>query len=389
VVVVALGLGIFAFTRCGSEDDRSAPPSIEEAVKKIEQKKEEAENPPLRTFTLAATGDFLTHEAVLASATQYGNGRYEFHPMLAPIKDIISAADFAICHQEIPISANNENITAYPVFNAPREMAQAIADTGYDGCSTASNHSLDQGSDGIASTLKVLERQGIRTDGTNRKPSEDGKATLVPINDVIVGWLSYTYGLNGFEGEDYEVNVIDVREMLQRAQEAKQRGAEFVMMSIHWGTEFQTTPSEQQIQVARKLLKSPYVDLIIGHHVHVPQPIKKIGKKYVIFGLGNILSNQRAGVTATCCPSESQDGVIAQITVREKSPGRFVTKLTYTPTWVEPGTYRVLPVAQYLNDASTSADLRSALQESWRRTVATINSMGARRAGVRPTEKPA
>ena len=86
-------------------------------------KKKEAEKPPLRSFTLAATGDFLTHEAVLASGLQQGGGTYDFTKMLAPIKGIISSADLAICHQEIPMNRTNENITAYPVFNAPRQMA--------------------------------------------------------------------------------------------------------------------------------------------------------------------------------------------------------------------------------------------------------------------------
>ena len=357
-------------------------------MEKAKQQKEAQEKPELRSFTLAATGDFLTHEAVLSSALEQGGGKYEFTQMLAPIKDIISAADFAVCHQEVPMSATNENITAYPVFNAPKEMAKAIAAIGYDACSTASNHSLDQGSEGIAETLKLFERQGLRTEGTNRTPREDGRATLVPINGVIVGWLSYTYGLNGFVGEDHEVNVIDTNEILQRAKDAKRRGAEFVFLSVHWGLEFQTTPTEQQTTLARRLLRSPAVDLIIGHHVHVPQPIERIGKEYVFFGLGNILSNQRAGVTATCCPTESQDGIIAQVEVKERPNGSFVTKASYTPTWVEPGSYRVLPVARYMSDPQTPADTRAALSESWKRTVATINSMGAARKGVRPSEKP-
>jgi poly-gamma-glutamate capsule biosynthesis protein CapA/YwtB (metallophosphatase superfamily) len=386
VLVALVVIGVFAFTRCDSNGE--LPPPLKEAVEKAQKVKEKQEKAALRSFTIAATGDFLTHEALLASALEYGDGQYEFGPMLDPIKEIISAADFAVCHQEIPMTATNENITAYPVFRAPRQMAKAIADTGYDACSTASNHSLDGGSEGIADTLKLFERQGLRTEGTNRTPNEDGKATLVPINDVVVGWLSYTYGLNGLVGEDHEVNVIDTREILQRAQDAKKRGAEFVFVSLHWGIEFQSTPSEEQMTQARRLLRSPAVDLIIGHHVHVPQPIMKVGKEYVLFGLGNILSNQRAGVTADCCPTETQDGLIAQIEVNEKANGTFKTTVRYTPTWVEPGTYRVLPVAQFIDDPETAAETRAALMESWRRTLSIVNSLGANRAGVRPTERP-
>ena len=132
--------------------------------------------PPERpSFTLAVTGDILIHSPLVDRAAAFGDASgqsYDFRPMFERIAPIISAADLALCHLEVPLSADNQDLSGYPLFNAPREVAQAIAYAGYEGCSTASNHSIDQGVQGAAETLDILDAAGVGHAGTARNADE-------------------------------------------------------------------------------------------------------------------------------------------------------------------------------------------------------------------------
>ncbi|KAA0236043.1 MAG: CapA family protein [Actinobacteria bacterium] len=330
---------------------------------------------PLRSFTIAATGDFLIHSPVYAKALEYGGGdSYDFDPMLEAISPIISQADLGICHLETPLSADNGTLQGYPLFNTPYELAQDIADAGYDTCSTVSNHALDMGFDGIVATLGHLDSAGLAHAGSARSPEEASTPNIMDVNGVKVAQLAYSYGFNGIPipaEQPWSVNEIDQQRILDDARKAKEAGAEFVVVSLQWGNEYQHEPSEQQATLAPVLLASPDIDLIIGHHVHVVQPIEKIGGEYVAYGVGNFLSNQSAETGIT---PESQDGVIVQVQVAEESPGVFkTTGLTYTPTWVERPGYRVVPV-----DPATNA-------VSYERTVGYITMLGPERFDGTPT----
>jgi len=342
--------------------------------------------PPFRTFSLAASGDFLIHSAVYRAASDYAGGDgYDFSPMLEPMEPLISGADFAICHLEVPLSPDSTNLSSYPQFNAPAELADAIAGAGYDACSVASNHTIDKGETGVRNTLAVLDAAGVQHAGSARGPEED-VPTLYDVKGVTVGHLSYTYGLNGLvvpSGKEYLVNVIGTNQILADAAAAKEGGAEFVIVSMHWGVEYNVDPTGTQLQQAEAILGSPNVDLILGHHAHVIQPIGKVGSEYVVYGMGNFLSNQRSGNVRV----GTEDGVLVQARVWEQPDGSFsVSFIDYTPTYVEAGTFRILPVAETLNDDSTPAGLAAALQTSWDRTQERINRLGT--AGVNPTDTP-
>jgi poly-gamma-glutamate synthesis protein (capsule biosynthesis protein) len=127
----------------------------------------------------------------------------------------------------------------------------------------------------------------------------------------------------------------------------------------------------------------------VGHHVHVIQPIDQVGEKYVLFGVGNFLSNQSPQADPSL-PAASQDGVIVDVTFTESADGAFkTTKVGFTPTWVDRnGGYVITPVAAALKDASTPAATKTALQQSWQRTTTAINANGAAQKGVAPTESP-
>lgn len=337
-----------------------------------------------RAFTLAVSGDFLVHAPVAAAARSYGGGTHDFAPMLAPVAARIGAADLAVCHMETPLSPDNANLSSYPIFNAPNELATAIAGAGYDACSTASNHSIDKGERGVMNTLGVLDAAGLRHAGTARGLEEDHFA-LYPVKGITLAHLSYTYGLNGLKtpaGKDYLVNLIDPAEIVAEAGRARAAGAEFVVVSMHWGAEYRVDPTPEQLAWAEMVLTAPEIDLIVGHHAHVVQPIGKVGDKFVIYGLGNFLSNQRSSTTRV----GTEDGVVVEVDVVEEA-GRMVAKaVRYTPTFVEEKTFRILPVAAILDDPSTPAGLRSALEQSWARTTERVNRLGT--SGVFPTGIP-
>lgn len=317
-----------------------------------------------RTFTIAATGELLLHEPVQRRAASYGGGSYSFAPMFEEVSPIIAAADLAICHMETPLSANNTSLSGYPIFNAPREIAADAAAAGYDACSTASNHTLDKGAAGVTSTLDVLDAAGLKHSGSARSALEAVSPRIYDANGVAVAHLSFTYGTNGIPlpaDKPWSVNVTDPGRILADAAEARAGGAEFTIVSIQWGNEYQSSPTSEQQSLARTLLASPDIDLIVGSHVHVVQPIEKIGDEYVAYGVGNFLSNQGAPST----PTSSQDGLILQVEVTERPTGGFVaTRVAFTPTWVQKPDYRITLASPETNPAS------------YERTVSAVTSLG-------------
>jgi poly-gamma-glutamate capsule biosynthesis protein CapA/YwtB (metallophosphatase superfamily) len=329
--------------------------------------------PPPRGFTLLASGDVLAHRSVQERARAYGarSGRpYDFRPMFAAIRPLVSAADLAVCHLETPLSPSGRHLSGYPRFNAPPQLAAAIRGAGYDACSVASNHAMDRGVQGLAGTLAVLDRTGLRHAGTARSPRE-ARPSILTVRRVRVALLSYTYGLNGFRlppGRPWLVNLLSPGRILADARAARRAGSRFTVVFLHWGQEYRSAPTPAQQALARRLLADPGVDLIVGHHAHVVQPIRRSHGKWVAFGLGNSLSAQ----SAACCPAATQDGLLLRVTVVRRA-GRFVVgRVGYVPTWVEHPSYRILPVTQALAKGSAGPATRAMLRASLRRTTAAI-----------------
>jgi poly-gamma-glutamate synthesis protein (capsule biosynthesis protein) len=329
--------------------------------------------PPPRGFTLLASGDVLSHRSVQERARAYGAHRghpYDFGPMFAAIRPLVSAADLAICHLETPLSPSGRRLSGYPRFNAPPQLAVAIRRAGYDACSVASNHAMDQGVRGVAGTLAVLDRAGLRHAGTARSPRE-ARPSILTVGRARVAVLSYTYGLNGFRlprGRPWLVNLLSPGRILADARAARRAGSQFTVVFLHWGQEYRSAPTPAQRALARRLLADPSVDLILGHHAHVVQPIQRSNGKWVAFGMGNSLSAQ----SAACCPAATQDGVLLRVSVVAKAGRLVVGKLSYIPTWVEHPSYRILPVANALARRSASPATRAMLRASLHRTTAAV-----------------
>ena len=301
--------------------------------------------PPPRSARLAFTGDLLPHGSVQRAGTAFVAEGWDFAPLYEEVRPIIEGADLAICHLETPISIDDTNLSGYPLFSAPRAFAQAALDVGYDGCSLASNHSYDRGAQGALDTITVLQEIGLPYAGQAASVEEDLAPVLYDANGIMIAHISATYSLNGFvmpSDRQYLVDLIEPEAILQEARIAKESGAEFVIVSMHWGAEYRHEPISSQNEWLEATLPSEYVDLIIGHHAHVVQPVDKVGDEWVVFGLGNFLSNQ----SANCCVAASQDGMIATVELLENDAGEIeAVGVHYIPTWVDRGNGYIIRVA--------------------------------------------
>ncbi len=335
--------------------------------------------PPPREFTVVASGDVLLHDSLWdqarSDARAAGRTDYEFGPMFASLKPLVSSADLAICHMEVPLGEPSGPFSGYPIFNGPPQVATALAAIGYDSCSTASNHSIDKGATGVARTLEVLDAAGLKHAGTARDPVEWATPTLLRAGDVIVGQLSYTFSFNGLRlprDKPWRANPIDVDTIIFDARRARIAGASVVVVSLHFGTEYSNTPNAYQRSLVRRLFESPDIDLIIGHHAHVVQPLERIGDRWVAYGLGNQVSGQtRAG---------TRDGLMPRFTFTEVSLGTFrVTKVEVVGIhmWNSGSVRLVYDIPAVLADPNSPAALRSACEASLRRIRTVLDSYGA------------
>src|SRR5215211_2085648 len=304
---------------------------------------------PPTTFTVAASGDFLIHGPVAAQALADGGGRrYDFRPMFGPIRRRIAGADLALCHVETPLVPGP--VQRYPSFRTPPSLSVAIRATGWDVCSTASNHSLDAGQYGINSTIRALR---IAHAGTARSARGARRTPILRVRSVRIGFLAYTAVSNGQAvPHPWSLAWANPRRILRDARRVRHRGADTVIVNLHWGDEFSAAISASQAALARRLTRSPAIGAIVGQHVHVVQPIRRVNGKPVVFGEGNLVSNQ----TSACCPAASQDGLIALIDFVARDGRVRARRVRYVPVWVRHPDYRVLPAARG--------------SASWRRTVA-------------------
>jgi poly-gamma-glutamate capsule biosynthesis protein CapA/YwtB (metallophosphatase superfamily) len=325
--------------------------------------------PSAKTFDIVASGDLLIHAPVYERARALGHGSYDFRPMLARVRPIVRRAALAFCHVETPMGAGAPS--GYPVFNSPPELAAAIKWTGWDACDTASNHSVDRGQYGIDATARALDAAGVRHTGSFRSPAEAQRILMFRVEGIEVAFLAYTYGTNGLPvPHPWSVNLISLPKVAADARRARRLGADLVIANFHWGDEYVHAPNGQQRWLATYLLRHRVVDLILGQHVHVVQPIHELfAGRFVVFGEGNLLSNQ----TADCCPPESQDGLIAVVHVRVSGVQAQVTGVDYVPTWVQHPSFVVQPIsgriATSLVPQAPGNPWARDLLDSYRRTV--------------------
>jgi len=316
-------------------------------------------------LTIEANGDLLIHSPVYNRALENGGGTtYNFNPMLAYIKPIIKRADLAVCHVEVPMTS--APLSGYPLFNSPPALADAIVKTGWNACDSASNHTLDQGQTGVDQTIENLDRAGVAHTGSYASAAAASKPLIINVHGVRIAWLAYTEMTNGIPlPNPWTVNIASAPKILAEAARARASGAQVVIVNIHAGEEYQHEPSANQLSLANRLTASPLITAVVGQHVHVVQPIRWLNGKPVVFGEGNLLSNQ----TLSCCPKESQDGYMALLHVKVKGTQSSVERVDYVPVWVRHPDFAVLPVGVALRKGLASS---AELQASWDRTTSVV-----------------
>ncbi|MEM9608351.1 MAG: CapA family protein [Actinomycetota bacterium] len=324
-----------------------------------------------RSLTLVFTGDLLLHNRVNRLAAQHASSDkdrdYDFRPLLEPVRHLIEGADSAICHLEVSLSADDTRLEPYPTFRSPGQIADDARDLGYDSCSVASNHVLDHGPAGVADTLAVLDRAGIRSTGAARSAEEAAEQIWIDAGPFRVAHLSYSYGFNGFSipaDMPWLTNVIDEEQILLDATRARAGGADFVVLSLHWGDQYRVEPNRQQREIGPRLLSSPDVDLIIGHHAHVVQPIDESDGEWLVHGLGNLVANAPQ--------PDRRDELLVQVTIVEQPDGSLDSSLRAVPLHVDRETLTVHPSNPEARPPDIGPVLAAELDRSWARVRAVL-----------------
>ncbi|MFI8825295.1 CapA family protein [Streptomyces sp. NPDC053431] len=316
-------------------------------------------------FTLVASGDVLPHDSIIRqAAVDAGGAGYDFRPMFSGVRSVVSSADLAICHMETVYGEQGGPYTGYPAFKSPPEIAVALKETGYDSCSTASNHTLDDGAGGLRRTLDALDKAGVRHAGSARTAEEAARPTLLRAGGATVAQLAYTYDTNGYplpEGQPWAVNLIDEQKILSDARAARKAGADVVVVSVHWGTEWQSAPDKRQLTLGRTLTASrtgdrPDIDLVIGTHAHVPQAYEKVNGTWIVYGMGDQIAGDMINYEGAH-DRRGNEGTLARFTFTPPAAGggRWqVTKAEFVPQYFDTARGRVVN----LNEAIGKGELR-------------------------------
>ena len=337
-------------------------------------------------MTIIGSGDVLIHpplwQQAQADAQAEGKPGYDFGPMYASIAADTKAADLAICEMETPLAPPQGPFSGWPDFNAPPQVLTALRTVGYTSCTTASNHSIDQGYGGVVRTLDELDAAGLEHTGSARSAEEANNPLIIrTANGVKIAQLAYAFGFNGIplpEDKPWLANLTDIPAILAAAHRAKQAGANIVVLSMHWGTEYDHFATQTQLDEARQLLASPDIDVILGDHAHVVQPMQEINGKWVIFCMGNQISRHADPI------AESREGVMPRFTFTEVRPGTFrITRVEAIPTWMEDSPkLRLIDIPRALADPATSDAQRTAYEQAYTQIRGYLDAYGAIRDGL-------
>jgi len=304
-----------------------------------QEESEEEVNLSNPTATFLAVGDVMMHQGQIWSGYNEATGTFDYTEFFHVVKDEISAADIAMADLETTLGGKEQKYTGYPMFNSPDEIADALKDAGFDIIVTSNNHSLDRGAKGALRTIQVLKERGLAPLGTHESEEEHQKILVREANGISFAFLSYTYGTNGIpipKDMPYLVNLIDEEMMLSDLEKAKQQ-ADVVIVYLHYGEEYQRTPSEYQSKLAHLLIKNG-ASLIVASHPHVVQPSEwmevqdadgEIVKRYIAYSIGNFISAQRFPYT--------EEGLMVKATFEKDLEKNkvYLTAVEEIDTWVD------------------------------------------------------
>lgn len=361
-----------------------------EKTDEVEEATVEEEIPPKIESTIVAVGDIMFHTPQIKGAYNSETGEYDFNFVFEEIAKYIENADLAIGNFETVTAGNAYKYSGFPRFNSPKSTVAALKNAGFDILSTANNHSLDRGKEGIIKTIEAINEQDIKNVGTYKEPTED--ILIEDINGIQAAVLSYTYGCNGLEvllSEEelsYMVNIIDEDKIKNDIEKADESQVDMTIVVMHWGNEYQREPSQYQIDLAYKMIEWG-ADIILGSHPHVIQKseiVKHDGEdKFIIYSMGNFISNQRRETLNIRNRQYTEDGVIVKLTLEKdfEIEKTRIKDVEFIPTWVyrygENGVYKhvILPTIDYLSEENDNINMEvlNRVEESYNNTIDILN----------------
>jgi len=374
---------LFVIEHCFSKD---LP--LEQTIPVENPEPPEVEIPIEDTYlSMSVIGDIMCHNSQYKDAYVASTGTYDFSYVFEDIKDYVSNADLAIGNLETTFAGKARGYSNYPQFNTPEQLAYNLKDFGIDVLSTANNHSMDTYFSGVVSTLNYLDDAGIAHVGTNASPEAQNQILVKEVNGIKIAFLAFTYGTNGIRipsDKSFAVNLIDDSFILNQISLAKEQEPDLICASMHWGVEYQTKQNKEQERLAN-LLFTNGVDVILGSHPHVLQPMEKktitlddgsTKDCFVIYSLGNFMSGQ------TYPNTRSSVILILDFTKSGENGKTILASVSYVPIYMYKASsgstqrYKVLDIqkAIYNYENGTNTSIGSSMYSTLKSELTKIKS---------------
>lgn len=345
-----------------------------------------------QSVRMATVGDFFPSPSLIASG-QLKDGTRDYFPTLEPVHPYLSNTHFAICWFGGPVAAPGENFTGYPTYNNPPDFPRSVRRAGFN-IFLHTNHLFDQGIQGLLRSVRFFRDNGIRMLGMYDSPEARAESlsasSFFVANGMKIAVLSYLYGSNVYlKHPKWMANYIETNLIREDIEAVRANGADFVIVALHWGTEYERLPEPWQTNAARNFAYWG-ADMILGSHPHVLQPADLISVKradgrerkvFVIYSCGNFMHTMRG--------QYKDGGLILRYTLERDFWTRDVKlkKISYVPTWLywgvkKEGGYRirVLPAREYLDRYEKgergflSQKDYEMMKQSWNDTIAHMDN---------------
>lgn len=330
-------LASFILSGCTTTYPASIP--VEKDTYSFEVSAGEQEEIPVETVTasLAVTGDIMVHSYQYEEAYDQSTGKYDFMHNFTDMKKYFDSADYSIGNFETVLAGEDVGISDYPCFNTPDSFLDSLEYSGIDFVTTANNHCMDKGTDGLLRTIDKLDEYGFDHTGTYKDEESRNEVFVKDINGITFAFLSYTYGTNGIPVKNpWNVNILDEELIKSDIEKAKELNPDFIVVLPHMGVEYEIYPREEFKEWADFMFNCG-ADIILASHPHVLQPmeVREITKDdgstrngFIIYSLGNFISSQ------TTPPRNA--GIIINLDFEKKGIEKAeLTKVSFIPVWTQ------------------------------------------------------
>ena len=333
-LITLLAALCFVFSACTKEPEEV---KAEPAFKETEEITEQVKEPEHYTARITAIGDIMVHSWQYNEAYNKETGEYDFYHNFTDVKKYFEKGDIVAGNLETVFAGTERGISDYPCFNTPDSFADALKDSGVDLVTTANNHCMDKGAQGLLRTIEILDEKGFDHMGTYADEHSRSKILIKNVNGIKMAFLSYTYGTNGIPvPEKYMVNLMDEQLIRSDIARAKLLKPDIIIVMPHMGNEYETYVRDV-FKVWTDMMFDAGADIILASHPHVLQPMEMKTivnddgterQGFIIYSLGNFISSQ------TTPPRNAS--IILNIDVSLTEGERFsIDKVTFTPIWTQ------------------------------------------------------